>query len=202
MNTSVLPRVLLIVISSLIGSQATADVVELTVQEWGPLMPLGPGESGRMLFGSGPTAKLDAHLVSVDVVHVEKRDVDTIVDGRYERVKMMYYFVRIRVDEDGARKLRDIQTAVLEQGKGPGRKHNSIHATLRIADSGQRYCIVYHEDSKTAELRVVLFEQQLLPLVDAVRKVWKETKEGSTSNLWVDGKIDVLTPAGTAGDNK
>jgi hypothetical protein len=200
-NMPVLPRILLIVLSGLIASQATADVVELSVQEWGPLMPLGPGESGRMLIGSGPTAKLDAHLISVDVVHAEKRDVATVVDGRNKTIKTMYYFVRICVNKDGARKLRDIQTAVVKQTKKAGRT-SSIDASLRIADTGQGYCIVYHDGPKTAELRVVLFEQQLLPLMDAVRKDWKDTKEGSTINLWVDGKIDVLTPADTAGDHK
>ena len=73
---------------------------------------------------------------------------------------------------------------------------------MNTSVSPRALLIVYHEDSKTAELRVVLFEQQLLPLVGVVKKAWTNTKEESTSNLWVDGKIDMLAPAGAARDDK
>ena len=98
---SVLPRILLFVLLALSASQATADVVELSLRVWGTLIPLGTGASGHRLLDSA-TVKLDEHLDSVDVVHTEKRDVATTVDGRQETVKKVYYFVRVRVDKNGA----------------------------------------------------------------------------------------------------
>jgi hypothetical protein len=177
------------------GAPASADVVEVSVLEWGPLMPLDDGASGHMLLNVGPTAKLDAHLVSVDVVNTERRSVDTTIDGKRASAKMDYYFVRIRFDRAGFEKLVQIKKSVAEKSKAPESNGHSIHTSIRIAGDTQGERIVLDHKTKTAELRLVLFEKQLMPLLRAPRKPWKATKSKSTINRWVDGDIEI-EPAG------
>ena len=74
------------------ASSLPADVLQLEVVEWGPLMPLGKGASGRQLLDVDPAAKLDDHMTTVEIVQTEMRKIRTSVNNEPQELERAYYF--------------------------------------------------------------------------------------------------------------
>lgn len=172
------------------SSTAAAEVLEVSVRTYGPLMPLGPGESGRALQGVGPMAALDRHITAVEIVHTENRDVRTVVDGQPQTVEMAYYLVRVRLDRQGYEKLRGVQQAYHRTQQAARRMAGSAMLHIRVAETSQGDRFFLDEKAHTAELRLALHKQQLLPLLAAVQRQWQDEPGASTVNRWTAGDLD------------
>jgi hypothetical protein len=133
---------------------------------------------------AGPVG-LDANVESLVVVNTEERDIDTIdASGKRVKIKQHYYFVSIILDGSGYESLKPLESAAGDPGHEMRR---GVRILVNGTSQAQRFWLDHK--NKHAYLRLVLHEDQLDPLLKAVKKPWKDDPEGtSTVNDWTAGK--------------
>lgn len=170
---------------------AIAGVLQARILEYGPEMPdpHNPEATVSMLLEATQPLILDEQIEAVEVVHAEETDINMFVDGKFKSVPEMQYLVRIRFNQEGYRELHSLYQKLARREKEANPGHE-VRAELRIAEMWEGNRVFFDHDTKSAELRVVITQEQLVSLANVVQQDWKRTEEKSIFDLWSDGEVD------------